>query len=208
MALLVTPDVLIPRPETELLVEQALARIPQDAEWSIADLGTGSGAIAQAIAKERPRCHVVATDASERALAVARANAMRLGIRNIEFRQGEWFAPLVGQQFDIIVCNPPYVPADDLHLGEGDVRFEPRAALVSGCDGLDAIRIIATSAGAHLKPGGWLLLEHGHDQGEAVAQLLTARMGDQVVRYADLAGQPRITGIRRSPDHASHPTDP
>ena len=200
MALRVTPDVLIPRPETELLVEQALARIPQDTEWTIADLGTGSGAIALAIAKERPRCHVVATDTSERALAVARANAMRLGIRNIEFRQGEWFAPLGGRQFDIIVSNPPYVAANDPHLGEGDVRFEPRAALVSGRDGLDAIRTIATSAGAHLKPGGWLLLEHGYDQSGVIAQLLKSAGYGQTALYRDLAGQPRISAICRDSD--------
>jgi release factor glutamine methyltransferase len=189
----ITPDVLIPRPETELLVEQALARIPRDATWSIADLGTGSGAVALAIASERPRCRVTATDSSMAALTVARANAQRLGIANIEFRHGEWFAPLAGTEFDLIVSNPPYVAENDPHLAEGDLRFEPRAALVSSIDGLDAIRQIATAARAHLKPGGWLLLEHGHDQSTTVAAILHEHRYNDVLLIRDLAGQPRIS---------------
>jgi release factor glutamine methyltransferase len=190
---LVTPDVLIPRPETELLVEQALARIPTDAEWTIADLGTGSGAVALAIARERPRCRVIATDASEAALAIARANAMRLAITNVEFRHGEWLIPLAGEVMNMIVTNPPYIAEQDPHLAQGDVRFEPRAALVAGADGLDAIRIIAAGAGAHLKPGGWLLLEHGNDQGGHVARLLQEHGYRAIHGHTDLAGLDRIT---------------
>ena len=154
----VGPATLIPRPETELLVELALARIPVDAASRIADLGTGSGAIALAIARERPRATVVATDASEAALAVARGNALRNRIGNIEFRHGDWFAPLAGESFDLIASNPPYIAEGDPHLDEGDRRFEPPSALSSGADGLDAIRRIVRDAPAHLHADGWLLL--------------------------------------------------
>jgi release factor glutamine methyltransferase len=197
MELRITPDVLIPRPETELLVEQALLHIPKDAIWTIADLGTGSGAIALAIAKERPRCRIIATDASQAALAVARANAQRLGIQNVEFRQGEWFAPLTGIKFDIIVSNPPYVAGGDPHLAEGDVRFEPRAALVAGPDGLDAIREIANAAHTALKPGGWLLIEHSYDQAGNIAKLLTLSRYSDVGLYRDLSARPRVTAACR-----------
>ncbi len=193
MELTITPDVLIPRPETELLVEQALLHIPADVAWTVADLGTGSGAIALAIARERPRCRMIATDSSAAALATARANAQRLGIIDIEFRPGEWFAPLSGERYDLIVSNPPYIPAGDPHLVQGDVRFEPRAALVAGADGLDAIRIIAAGAGAQLKPGGWLLLEHGSDQRTAVEQLLAAHGYHSIRCHTDLAGLDRVT---------------
>ncbi len=193
MELAVTPDVLIPRPETELLVEQALARIPAGAGWTIADLGTGSGAVALAIAKERPRCRVLAIDASPAALVVARANAERLGIGNVEFRHGDWLAPLAGERIEMLVSNPPYVAAGDPHLEQGDVRFEPRTALVAGADGLDAIRLIAAGSGTHLKPGGWLLLEHGDEQGSRIAQLLQAQ-GCRAIRcYQDLAALDRVT---------------
>lgn len=197
LELAVTPDVLIPRPETELLVEQALARIPADASWQIADLGTGSGAIALAIASERPRCRVIATDASPAALAVARGNAGRLGIGNVEFREGEWFAPLAGLTFDLIVGNPPYIAAADPHLMEGDVRFEPRAALVSGPDGLDAIRRIAAQGPAHLTAGGWLLLEHGYDQAIAVQSILRENGFAAITGVMDLGGNGRVTAGRR-----------
>ena len=153
LRLKVTPATLIPRPETELLVEQALTRIPPNARWNIADPGTGSGAIALAIAHERPRCQVHACDHSAAALDVARANAARLGIANIEFFHGDWLAPLTCRTLEMIVSNPPYVRADDPHLNEGDVRFEPRAALVGGPEGLDAIRVIAQQAFACLMPG-------------------------------------------------------
>jgi len=193
LPLQVTPDVLIPRPETELLVEQALAHIPAHAARMIVDLGTGSGAVALAIAGERPDCRVIATDQSERALAVARANASQLNIVNVEFRLGEWFTPLAGLRFDVIVSNPPYVAEADPHLAEGDLRFEPRGALTSGPDGLDAIRIIAAAAPAHLHPGGWLLVEHGYDQAAAIRKLFGDAGFSQVRHYRDLAGHERIT---------------
>jgi len=193
MELRVTPDVLIPRPETELLVEQALALIPEDSDWTIADLGTGTGAIALAIAKERPRCHVIATDASETALSVARGNAQHLNIENIEFRHGVWLTPLAGSESDMIVSNPPYVRVGDPHLEQGDVRFEPQTALVAGADGLDAIRCIATDAASHLRPGGWLLFEHGYDQAQAVRTLLETHGFDRVVSFRDTAGHERVT---------------
>lgn len=195
--LTVTPEVLIPRPETELLVEQTLMRIPSDAACLIADLGTGSGAIALAIASERPRCRVMATDASPAALAVARGNARRLGIGNVEFLEGEWFAPLAGLTFDLIASNPPYIAAADPHLSQDDVRFEPRTALVSGGDGLDAIRLIAVQASAHLQSGGWLLLEHGYDQATAVRAMLGTNGLTDITSFADLAGHARVTVGRR-----------
>jgi release factor glutamine methyltransferase len=189
----VTPDVLIPRPETELLVEQALACIPTDSEWIIADLGTGSGAIALAIATERPRCRLIAIDSSSAALAVARGNAARLGITTVQFRQGEWLRPLTSTRLDMIVSNPPYVRADDPHLTHGDIRFEPGSALVAGADGLDAIRRIAADGVTCLRPGGWLLFEHGYDQAQAVRALLASHGYDMVVSYRDTAGHERIT---------------
>lgn len=197
--LAVTPATLIPRPETELLVELALQRLPADG-WSrhrplrIADLGTGSGAIALALAHERPRSHVVATDASIDALNVARSNATELRIGNIEFRQGDWYAPLPGELFDLIASNPPYIEAGDPHLHA--LRHEPRTALASGADGLDAIRAIVRGAPAHLVPGGWLLLEHGFDQGNAVQALLSAAGMIEVATGGDLEGRDRVTSGR------------
>jgi len=189
----VTPDVLIPRPETELLVEQALIRIPEKTEWTIADLGTGSGAVALAIAKERPRCHIIATDYFDAALAVARGNAQRLNIGNIEFLHGSWLAALPGTTLDMIVSNPPYVREGDPHLKQGDVCFEPEVALVAGMDGLDAIRRIATDAVSCLRPGGWLLLEHGYDQAQTVRCQLETHGYDMVASCRDPAGHERIT---------------
>lgn len=191
----VTPDVLIPRPETELLVDQALQRIP-DADCAVADLGTGSGAIALAIAKARPRARVVATDASEAALQIARANAERLGLRNVEFAQGDWCAALRNDHFELIVSNPPYIAEGDPHLHEGDLRFEPRGALASGPEGFGAIRIIVRDARAHLHPGGWLLLEHGFGQGPAVRELLAAHGYTEVLTERDLEGRERVSGGR------------
>ncbi len=197
MRLHVTPDTLIPRPETELLVELALQRIPRHAAWRIADLGTGSGAIALALARERPACHVIATDISAAALAVARGNAERLGATNLEFRHGPWLAPLAGERFQLIASNPPYVHPDDPHLKHGDLRFEPAAALGSAPDGLHDIREIARQARGHLQPGGWLLLEHGHDQGPAVRDILTAQGYGEPATHTDLSGHERITLGRR-----------
>ena len=195
--LAVTPATLIPRPETELLVELALERLPTDRALRVADLGTGSGAIALALAHERPRARVTATDASVSALAVAQANAAALRLGNVEFGHGDWYTPLGDACFDLIASNPPYIASGDPHLEEGDLRYEPASALSSGTDGLDAIRAIAGGALAHLMPGGWLLLEHGWDQGEAVRELLCAAGFAQVRTERDLEGRDRVTLGRR-----------
>ena len=192
----VTPDTLIPRPETELLVELALARLPVDRPITIADLGTGSGAIALALAVERPLARIVATDQNPAALAVARRNAQRLEIRHVDFREGDWCAPLRNERFDLIAANPPYVATADPRWRQGELRFEPPAALVSGSDGLDALRVIIAQAPDHLKPGGWLLLEHGYDQGETVPALLRERGFDAASDYQDAAGISRTSGGR------------
>jgi release factor glutamine methyltransferase len=191
--LAVSPAVLIPRPETELLVELALERIAPDAPSRIADLGTGSGAIALAIASERPRARVIATDASADALAVARGNAERLGLRNVTFAQGDWCEALGHERFDVIVSNPPYIAAGDAHLETGDLRREPHAALVAGTDGLDAIGRIVATAQAHLDPGGWLLLEHGWDQAARVRALLDAHGYREITSVRDGAAHERAT---------------
>ncbi len=190
----VGPDVLVPRPETETLVEAALERVAANAR--VVDLGTGSGAIAVTLACERAGLAVTATDASGAALAQARANAVALGVADrLELLEGAWYAPLAARRFDMIVANPPYVAAADPHLASGDLRFEPRVALTDGsADGLDAIRAIVTGAPAHLGPGGWLLLEHGYDQAEAVAALLAAAGFDAPISIPDLAGIPRVAG--------------
>lgn len=199
---IVTPDVLIPRPETEILVEAALKTYQvrfHDLEnvpgtFSVLDLGTGSGAIAITLALELARAKVTATDASEAALAVARDNAAALGAK-VEFLQGAWFAPVAGRRFDLIVSNPPYVAAGDVHLGQGDLRFEPATALTDGsADGLDSIRAIVAGAREHLNPGGRLLLEHGHDQSQAVAALLREAGFASLESIPDLAGIPRVAG--------------
>lgn len=193
--LAVGPATLIPRPETELLVELALERLAADRDAQVADLGTGSGAIALALAMERPRARVLATDGSARALALARRNAESLGFGNprLQFRQGDWWAPLAGETFDLVASNPPYIAEDDPHLARGDLRFEPRAALASGPDGLDAIRAIVGDAPAHLRPGAWLLLEHGRDQGAAVRALMTQADLTEVATGCDLEGRERVS---------------
>jgi release factor glutamine methyltransferase len=185
--------VLIPRPETELLVELALQRLAADAPLRIADLGTGSGAIALAIAHERPQTQVHAVDASADALAVATRNAARLGLHNVALHQGDWFGPLAGLRFDLVASNPPYIADGDPHLGEGDLRFEPALALSSGADGLDAIRRIVHEAPMHLAAGGWLLLEHGWDQGDAVRALLQGAGFLEVETQRDLEGRDRVS---------------
>lgn len=189
----VTPATLIPRPETELLVEQAVLRIPADRPAHVADLGTGSGAIALAMATERPLARVIATDASAEALAVASVNAQAHAIRNVEFRHGDWWAPLAGERFELVASNPPYIADADPHLRQGDLRFEPRAALASGAHGLDAIRAIVGGASAHLVSGGWLLLEHGWEQGEAVRDALSAAGFVEVATLVDLEGRDRVS---------------
>jgi release factor glutamine methyltransferase len=184
--LAVNPAVLIPRPETELLVELALQRKPS----SVLDLGTGSGAIALAVKKHLPRTRVVAVEASAAALAVAQRNSVRLGL-DVEFRHGQWLRA-VDERFDVIVSNPPYVAEGDPHLA--DLGFEPRSALVSGADGLDAIREICRDAPARLNAGGWLLVEHGMGQDAAVRELMARAGLESVTSWPDLAGIPRVSG--------------
>jgi len=190
----VTPDVLIPRPETEVLVEAALARLP--AGGSFLDLGTGSGAIAVTVACEKPGARVAAVDASAAALEVARRNAARHACAaRVDFLAGSWYAPVAGRRFDVIAANPPYVAEGDPHLGQGDLRFEPRTALTDGSgDGLASIRAIVAGAREHLAPGGWLLLEHGHDQAEPVRALLVGAGFAERASLTDLAGIPRVAG--------------
>ena len=222
----VTPATLIPRPDTETLVETALAKIPHNDnttspssprkrpsllnlnqkmdcrlrgndELGVLDLGTGTGAIALAIAKHRPQTLVTAVDASQAALNIALENAQNLAITNVRFLLSDWFSALSQdnnkQKFDVIVSNPPYIEASDAHLKQGDLRFEPLSALASGADGLDAIRTIITQAPQHLKPHGWLLLEHGYNQAEQVAALLKQAGFSEISHCQDLAGIDRVT---------------
>ncbi|MBC6943316.1 MAG: peptide chain release factor N(5)-glutamine methyltransferase [Xanthomonadales bacterium] len=197
LRLVVTPAVLIPRADTEVLVEQALARLPAATALQVADLGTGSGAVALAIASERAQARVLATDASPAALALARRNAHDLRLANVEFAQGDWCAALGSRQFDLIASNPPYIAEGDPHLLQGDLRFEPRAALGSGPDGLDAIRAIVAQAPRHLLADGWLLLEHGFDQATAVRALLADAGYREIGSARDHAGHERVSGARR-----------
>ncbi len=190
LALRVTPKVLIPRPETERLVELALERLSPGAPACVLELGTGSGAIAIALARERPGLRIVATDVSEAALALAHRNARDHGAE-IEFVLSDWFDALGRGQFHLIVSNPPYVPEGDAHLVRGDLRFEPRLALVGGKDGLACIRKIAARAQGRLRPGGWLILEHGYDQKERCVELLIELGYAEVADFEDLAGLPR-----------------
>jgi release factor glutamine methyltransferase len=192
LPLAVTPATLIPRPETETLVALVLEVIPADSSALIADLGTGSGAIALAIAHERPRCRLLATDISPAALATAAANARRLDIDNIEFLAGDWCAPLAGRQCDLIVSNPPYIRDSDPHLRNGDVRFEPRSALAAGAEGMDDLTKITHCAGHLLNTGGWLIMEHGYDQGRQAIELLEANGFLAVADHADGAGLSRV----------------
>ncbi len=189
----VTPATLIPRPETERLVELILERLPADRDTRIADLGTGSGAVALAVAHERPRAEVIASDRSRAALAVAAGNARRLGLPNLHLLESDWLSAHAGTSLDLIASNPPYVRADDPHLAQGDLRFEPQAALVAGDDGLDALRRIVAEAPRVLRPGGWLLVEHGADQGASVCALLRDTGFTAVTDHHDLAGLSRVT---------------
>lgn len=201
----VTPATLIPRPDTETLVEAALAKIPPQKNLTICDLGTGSGAIALAIAKHRPLAQVTAVDASENALKIAQENAHNLQITNVEFTLSNWFDALKNQRFDVVVSNPPYIAEGDKHLSSGDLPWEPISALVPGQpfpledknaekeDGLSAIKHIISDAPNYLKPHGWLMLEHGYNQAEQVADLLAQAGFGQIETQKDLGGNNRVT---------------
>ena len=192
----VTPDVLIPRPETETLVEFALAKLPRDRAVRVLDLGTGSGAIALALAHDRPNADVLGTDQSEAALAVARKNAERLHLRNVAFVVADWYQGLPPGSWDLIASNPPYIDAGDPHLREGDLRFEPAAALSPGVDGRSALRVIVDGAREHLVAGGWLVVEHGYDQSEAVQAQFRGAGWVDIVAMRDLAGIARVVAGR------------
>lgn len=191
----VSPAVLIPRPDTELLVELTLERLPPGG--AALDMGTGSGAIAVSVAHSRPDARVTALDLSEEALAVARRNAAANGAR-VTFLQSDWYSAVPAQQFDVIASNPPYIASGDQHLAQGDLRFEPVGALTDHADGLSALRTIIAGAPAHLPPGGWLLMEHGYDQAAAVRDLLTLQGWCEVQSWTDLAGIERVSGGRRA----------
>lgn len=191
----VTPDVLIPRADTETLVDAALEKLLKGAQPDVLDLGTGSGCVALTIAHERPAARVTAVDVSAAALIVARENAASIGV-NAEFVQGAWFEELDGRRFDLIVSNPPYVATGDPHLQKGDLRFEPATALASGEDGLADIRIIVADAPAYLREGGWLLFEHGYEQADVCRDLLLDAGFGEVISRADIAGLPRVAGGR------------
>lgn len=191
--LLVNPSTLIPRPETELLVEQALARLPVTSSAHILDLGTGCGAIALAIAHERPRCQVLATDCHLHALAVAQHNAQRLGIHNVVFLLSDWFAQLDGFSVNLIVSNPPYLADDDPHLQQANIRHEPQHALIAGTDGLAVIQHLVAQAQDYLEPGGWLIIEQGYQQAAAVQRLFRKQAYTAITTYFDLAGHSRVT---------------
>ena len=193
LPLKVTQATLIPRPDTETLVEAAFQKISVNVAWDILDLGTGTGAVALAIAKHRPTCNLIGVDASVEALAVAIENAQRLDLKNVRFIKSNWFSDLAAERFNLIVSNPPYIAEGDCHLTQGDLRFEPRSALVSGVDGLDDIRRIIQDAQNYLKPNGWLMLEHGYDQAQSVASLLKEHGFSQIDHTQDLAGTLRVT---------------
>jgi len=196
LRLTVTPAVLIPRPETELLVERALA-LRTAVDGRVADLGTGCGAVALALASERPRWQVVATDACADALAVARANAAALGLNRVEWRHGDWYQALPGERFDLLVSNPPYVAQDDPALATASLRHEPPRALTPGLDALSCLRTLVRGAPWHLAPEGWLLLEHGATQGADVRRELVDAGFRHVRSHRDLAGHERLTEGQR-----------
>jgi release factor glutamine methyltransferase len=193
----VTPAVLIPRPETELLVDLALERVSTDRSCKVLDLGTGSGAVAIIIAKHRPLASITAVDSSAAAMVIARMNAEHLVATNVRMLAGDWFSGVAGEEFDLIVSNPPYVADGDPHLEQGDLRFEPHTALAAGSDGLDCIRRIITAAPTYLIAGGWLLLEHGYDQAAACRQMLSKAGFSEAFSHPDLAGTMRVSGGKR-----------
>ena len=189
----VNRDVLVPRPETELVVERSLAHLPPGFAGAVLDLACGSGAIALAIAAERRAAQVIGTDLAAGAIAVSRRNADRLGIANVEFREGGWYAPVAGERFELVASNPPYIAEDDPRVEPAVRRYEPHVALFSGPTGLEAIEAIAAGAPDHLRPGGWLVLEHGDAQGAAVRGLLADAGFTAVATFRDLAGRERVT---------------
>ena len=196
MELMVSPATLVPRPETEILVERALMQIPRKADWQIVDLGTGSGAVALAIARERPLCSITATDISTEALAIARENARQLDLGNVEFLEGSWTEPVRGRQFDLVVSNPPYVAEGDELLET--LRVEPRSALVAGPEGLDAIEILLRDCGDIVVPNGMILLEHGSTQAPAIEEMCLRYAWIDIRCHNDYAGLPRVTEARKN----------
>jgi release factor glutamine methyltransferase len=193
LKLTVDENTLIPRPETEVLVEKALELIPKDLKVKTLDLGTGTGAIAIAIASERPLAKIVATDISDDVLKIAKQNAKAHQLKNIKFEKANWYKTKQNNLFDVIVSNPPYINDDDPHLSQGDVRFEPRSALVSGEDGLNDLRIIISEATPHLNKQGWLLVEHGYNQAEPVQQLFNENSFASVSTIKDYSNNDRVT---------------
>jgi release factor glutamine methyltransferase len=195
LTLRVSPATLIPRPDSETLVDAALEKIPHPSTKPITvlDLGTGSGAIALAIAHNRPQANVLAVDASDAALTVAQHNTSQLKLSNVQFALSDWYAKLAEQRFDVIVSNPPYIAQNDPHLSQGDLRFEPLSALTSGQDGLDDIRQITEQGLIHLMPQGWLMLEHGYDHGVAVRELMAQAGLVEIATRQDLGGNDRVT---------------
>ena len=193
LPLSVTPATLIPRPETETLVTWAL-ELELPAAAAVLDLGTGSGAIALALASERLQWQLVAVDSSAEALEIACANALAMGLPQVRFKQSDWYQGLAGERFDLLLANPPYIDADDPHLSQGDLRFEPRSALVAQDNGLGDLIHLVEGAPGHLAKGGWLLLEHGYEQGPAVRAMLSGVGFTAVGTRMDMAGQERITG--------------
>ncbi len=199
LSLATDASTLIPRPETETLVEWAL-QLPLPEQARVLDLGTGSGAIALALASERPEWQVTGVDASADAIRLARDNARRNGLDQVNLLVSDWFTALAGTRFDLIVSNPPYVAEGDAHLDTGDLRFEPRSALVAAADGLADLAHIATQAPAYLRTSGWLLMEHGYQQADDVCRLLRAARFSSVTTREDLAGLPRISGGQHGAD--------
>ncbi|KUJ73055.1 protein-(glutamine-N5) methyltransferase, release factor-specific [Thiomicrospira sp. WB1] len=203
LSLRVTPDTLIPRPDTELLVETAIDLYQTHGQthqaWSFLDLGTGSGAIACALKHSLPQCTCTGVDRSDAALAVARENAQAHDL-DIQWLAGDWFAPVTGQRFDCIVANPPYIDPSDAHLTQGDLRFEPQSALIAADQGMADLRHIIEQAPFHLKPGGWLVLEHGYDQQDAMQACFQPAHWQSPVTHKDLGGQPRVTLAQYQPN--------
>ncbi len=203
LTLLVEPAVLIPRPETELVVERALAHLPADSRAAVLDLAAGSGAIVLAIARERPGCRVIGTDKSADAVSLAIRNAVRLGLERVEFHVGSWFEPVQHDVFDLIASNPPYIAEGDSRVEPGVRRFEPHGALFSGPTGVEALSEITAGAPRHLRPGGWFIVEHGDTQGEAVRGLMRAQGFVEVTTHRDLAGRDRCSEGRRPSSSSS-----